>query len=83
MAKSNKAQGMSVNVIIIAALALIVFVVLAVLFTGKTKNFSQTIESCSSKGGQCLSKEQCGDQPKISNVKDCTTNQVCCIKVLS
>ncbi len=38
----KKAQGMSMNVIIIAVIALIILVVLVMIFTGKTKMFGKT-----------------------------------------
>ncbi len=40
---SKKGQGMSINVIIIAALALVVLVVLVVIFTSRTASFDQTV----------------------------------------
>lgn len=40
---SKKAQGLSLNVIIIAALALIVLVVLVVIFTGRTAVFERGV----------------------------------------
>ena len=38
----KKAQGLSMNVIIIAAIALIILVVLVVIFAGRSKIFSST-----------------------------------------
>ena len=79
--KNRKSQGLSVNVIIIAALALIVLVVLTVIFTGRIKIFSQTLEDCESKQGNC--KVSCGpDETKITNAKCSKEKPVCCIKVL-
>jgi hypothetical protein len=53
---TKKAQGMSINTIIIAIIALIVLVVVILLFTGKVKfaanNMNQ--ESCTSRGGRCV-----------------------------
>jgi hypothetical protein len=40
---SKKGQGLSLNVIIIAALALIVLVVLIVIFTSRTADFDQQV----------------------------------------
>lgn len=39
--KNKKAQGMSMNVIIIAVIALVVLIVLVLIFTGKLKIFGQ------------------------------------------
>ena len=52
----NKAQGMSLNVIIIAVIVLIVLVVLVLVFSGKIKLFgSQTTSTASQySGDKCL-----------------------------
>ena len=51
----KKAQGISINVVIIAVIALIVLVVLAVIFTGRLSMFSKGISSCTDKNGVCMS----------------------------
>jgi len=43
---SKKAQGMSLNVIIIAILALLVLVVLAVIFLGRINVFGKGVSDC-------------------------------------
>ncbi|MBT3836434.1 hypothetical protein HOD05_02225 [Candidatus Woesearchaeota archaeon] len=45
MVLNKKGQGLSLNVIIIAALALIVLVVLAVIFTGSSADFDDKTEN--------------------------------------
>jgi len=45
----KKAQGMSLNVIVIAALALIVLVVLVAIFTGRMGLFTQSLREQESK----------------------------------
>jgi hypothetical protein len=81
---SKKAQGMPLNVIIIAVLGLIVLVILAVMFTGKSREFSAGISSCSAKQGKCQIPA-CGDDQvtidgKCDPKKDTGAN--CCAKVL-
>ena len=56
MMNHKKSQGMSMNVIIAAALALVVLVVLLAIFTGSIGKTSQNIGSCTTKGGECASK---------------------------
>jgi hypothetical protein len=51
----KRAQSLSLNTIIIAALALIVLVVMIFIFSGKIKIFGQGTESCANQGGQCTS----------------------------
>lgn len=51
--KSKKAQGISINTIIIAAIALIVLVVLVMIFTGRMGAWVGGVDSCINKGGEC------------------------------
>ena len=51
---SKKAEGMSVNVIIVAILALLVLVVLSFVFAGKIGDFVKGTKQCQSIGGECL-----------------------------
>lgn len=68
----RKAQGLSVTTIVIAALAVLVLVVLAVIFTGRAGIFSRTVTvSCEAQGGVC--KASCDpaiDEVKISKTRD-------------
>ena len=67
----KKAQGLSLNVIIIAAIGLLVLVVLAIIFTGRTGIFVKESDKCDVKfgsSGECVdSREVCvGAYNKIS-----------------
>lgn len=72
----KKAQGMSLNVIIIAALGLLVLVILAIIFTGKTGAFVRESDKCETQAGQCvLLKEDCaGQYQKIVTGAACDYN---------
>lgn len=50
----RKAQGISMNVIIIAALALLVLVVLSIIFVGRMGTWSGQVSDCENKGGKCF-----------------------------
>jgi len=50
----RKGQGISINVIIIAAIALLVLVVLSVIFIGRSGIFSRASADCIQNGGQCV-----------------------------
>ena len=50
---NKKAQGLSLNVIVIAALVLLVLVILALIFLGRLSTTSQEIAQCENKGGTC------------------------------
>ena len=70
---SNKSQGISLRVIIIAALALIVLVVLIAIFSGKIQLFGQDYDKSTSdaKSKVCWSQPgHCGD-----DVGDCTSGE--------
>ena len=91
-ANFRKAQGMPINVIIIAVLALIVLVVIAAIFTGRVRIFSQNLESCAAKQGHCDSK--CGSNYAVVTNTNCpeteqdkkdnkNTKNLCCVQVLN
>ncbi|MBI2541393.1 hypothetical protein HYV80_01665 [Candidatus Woesearchaeota archaeon] len=88
MSKIKKAQGMPINVIIIAALALVVLFVLATLFTGRTKLFAENLESCASKQGVCKNTPCDTGEAAVPNTK-CSQEEInagkktCCVKVFS
>jgi hypothetical protein len=50
---AKKAQGMSINTIIIAILVLIVLVVLVMVFSGYFGGWTRNVASCQSQGGSC------------------------------
>ena len=88
----KKAQGISINTIIIAAIALIVLVVLVAIFTGRLGGFVGGIEDCASKGGDCVADAKADCTSKGMAVvpgTDCPTTQeekdanadYCCISV--
>ncbi len=85
--KHKKAQGMTINVVIIAALALIVLVVLILIFTGYIGTANKNINGCTSRGGICVKnyKEGClGDYPipLVIGGDECkTVNNLCCLKI--
>jgi hypothetical protein len=90
MKMPKKGQGMSMNVIIIAALALIVMVVLIVIFMGRMGGTRATLESCSSAGGNCVDAGSCLEinyQKEVKGAclqadqKTIDTGKVCCIRV--
>lgn len=53
LSSNRKAQGMSLNVIVVAVIALVIIVVLIFLMTGKTRFFGKAIMTCEAKGGRC------------------------------
>jgi len=57
----KKAQGLSLNVIIIAALALLVLVIVAVIFMGRAGMFRRESGDCATLGGYCSRTGCAGD----------------------
>ena len=65
---TKKAQGISINTIIIAAIALIVLVVLVAVFTGRLGGFISGVESCPDKGGSCAYYDEGTDPPGSAGI---------------
>lgn len=54
---NKKAQGISLNVVIIAAIALLVLVILSVIFMGKMTVFTRDSNDCLKQRGVCMDRE--------------------------
>ena len=77
---NKKGQGISINVIIIAAIALLVLVILAVLVLRGGKDMQDKTSSCLSQGGICR-EGGCNEGEDIidpSLVTDCDYPSECC-----
>ena len=77
----KKSQGLSINVIIIAALGLAVLFVLIIIFTNQTGKNVSALESCAGRGGQCRENVCLDTEIQISTGKCSKTTQLCCIKI--
>ena len=90
----RKAQGLPLEVIVIASLCVIVLVVLILIFTGHTGNFQRQVSECETRGGKCLPQSQCSGAvigadcgavtSDVTNGIDYATlggNTVCCISL--
>ena len=88
--RSKKGEGLTLNVIVVAALALLVLVILAIIFMGRTGMFRKESGNCANMGGSCSTKGCSGDyERKVAY--DCnldgdtnlnegqTIDGVCCI----
>ena len=80
----KKAQGLPMNVIIIAALALLVLVIVAVIFAGWSKIFSEGTRECKNQGGKCF-YDPCGvgeaeDYSTEYSAAKCGEDQYCCLQ---
>ncbi|NQU78334.1 hypothetical protein HQ545_01050 [Candidatus Woesearchaeota archaeon] len=78
---SRKAQGLSMNVIIIAAIALLVLVILAIIFIGRMGTTTKGIDACK---GSCVSdaENDCsGVYQRVDPLGKCDEGFDCCISV--
>lgn len=80
---NKKAQGLSINTIIVAIIALAVLVVLIVIFTGGIGNFAFWVNDCGSAGNHVCSSGACD----TGYIKDPTfkckgddDGKTCCLK---
>jgi len=53
----KKAQSISINTIVVAAIALTVIILVILITTGSIGNFRRSADSCESNGGECLSAQ--------------------------
>ena len=52
--KNKRAQGMSINLIVVAGIALLVLIIIVAIFASRIGKFSESQDSCAAKGGTCL-----------------------------
>ena len=71
--RHKKSQGISINTIIIAAIALAVLVVLFVIFTGRFKIFSEGVSKTSSCENACISLNM--EKVKSPDGASCATSK--------
>ena len=88
----KKAQGISLNVIIVAAIALLVLVILTLIFTGKMAEWISGVGDCRNKGGRCAAVgENCGEAgtsveeyPTVYVDYECPRDgEICCLSMRS
>lgn len=85
---SKKAQGISINVIIIAVIALIVLVVIIAIFLGRINLFGAGVSECK---GVCRDDVTCapgeakltGPFSRDNTGRKCAEDDICCIPVTS
>jgi hypothetical protein len=76
----KKAQGLPLNVIIIAIIALIVLAVIIAIFAGKIQLFGKGVSDCKAKGGECRDFGECKpDEAPVSGL--CGEDKICCIPI--
>jgi hypothetical protein len=82
----KKAQGISMNVIIIAAIALLVLVVIVAIFSGRMGVFNKNLNdnsknTCEAPYGACKAACDTGEVQVFGRTCTDTTKPMCCNKV--
>lgn len=78
----RKAQGISINTIVITAIALLVLVVLGTLLVTQTGIFVRELQTCQSIGGVCkeaTTQPQGGCENTLDGFQQRTTRAVCVV----
>lgn len=77
----KKAQGLSMNVVIIAALAIIVLIIVVFMFVRGAREGGTAFFDCRSRGGECVPKDSCKDDDGRVDitVTSCVEGQECCL----
>lgn len=67
---SKKAQGMSLNIIIVAVILIAILVIILIMVGSKTNIFGKSIASCESKGGgaHCIASVELGETPDCDGI---------------
>ena len=76
---NKKAQGMSLQLIVIAVLVLVVAVVLISIFTGKANLFRKGISGCAEIGGKCQYTSDSPCEGAQIEATGCLEDQICCV----
>ena len=87
----KKAQSISINTIVVAAIALVVMVLIVMIFTGNITKFRKGANDCYANGGKCINsddiKETCsGEYQRVRGDYVCykingdpDPNKACCL----
>jgi len=85
----KKAQGISLETIVVAVIVLFVLAVLLLVFTGRISIFGLGLKDCNTVQGQCMAKstidvgKPCGETRALMYQGRCPGEQVCCSAVTS
>ena len=82
--RGRRAQGLSLNVIIIAVICIAVLVIILVMLVGRSRIFGEATTDCPSKGGSCeIGEGDKGDDCPFGMTKifgaRCEDGYVCCL----
>lgn len=79
MIKKRDAQGLSINIMILAVIGLVVLVVVLFIFTKESNRTVNTLESCEGRGGTCRDAPCPTGHKKIPFIECEDGLKICCI----
>ena len=74
--KYVKKAELSIEFIVLAAIALIFLIVVGIVMTGKIGSFSSSLSDCKNKGGECVKEGACY---ATESGFTCDKGNVCCL----
>ncbi|MFH2019897.1 MAG: hypothetical protein ABIJ34_00635 [archaeon] len=80
----RKAQSISINTVIVAAIALIVLIVVIAIFGGRTRIFANNVRDCTTQGSGAHCDSACETfEVNIpgTNCEDITSTKFCCVEL--
>jgi hypothetical protein len=76
-----KKGDITIQMVVLAALALIFLIVVVFVMTGKLKIFSTTLDDCTNKDGMCVNTGTCDAEGGSASSFSCPTGQECCLNL--
>jgi hypothetical protein len=75
-ANMKKGQSISINTIVVAAIAIVVMILIVMIFTGNIASWRRNVDSCQASGGRCIHRadvlaECAGPNQKIRPELNC------------
>ena len=71
----KKAQSISINTIVAAAIALVVMILIIMIFTNSFAGFKRSADACQSSGGKCVESDECVTEG--NTIRQVRTDLIC------
>ncbi len=76
-----KKGDMTIQFVVLAALALIFLFVVVFVMTGKINIFNKTLDDCTNKDGICVNSGTCSAEGGVAGGFNCPTGEECCLNL--
>ena len=77
----KKAEGLSLNMVIIAAIGIIVLIVVIILFTNQASDTNSALQDCTAKGGKEATPPSKCESSELAIPMGDEANSYCCIPI--